>query len=185
MTIINYNYCFKYPQKILCSPRGNNMKRFFEDLKAVAKAKNIPLPPDPGSYCIGGYFCCCTTYPGSNHEVHLRDFYLILDWSKQFGFTKHIEEFIKNLSEDELLTNPILEYDNEVPPFYIIVNDNDEQYEIVISADEIRKIDPQKNSFPPIKINFNDHPWLKNIWSIQRYDQNLIHLPSNHVLKIN
>ena len=183
--IINYYKCFNQghqDQMILCSPKGPKMKRYFSDLEILARYEKIQSPPKPGEYCIGGIFCCCCV--NSSSDSHLRDFYLLLDWCYQFNFTDHIEEFIKNLNDDELLINPILSLDNLVPSFNIQVKNKDDEYELAISSEEIRRIDPQVNSFPPKKIDFINNPWLENVWNIQEYDKKLIHLPSRNVLQI-
>jgi hypothetical protein len=181
--IIDYNKIKLNPNEMLICPKGPKMKRFFEDLCAIARVKKFSLPPDFGNYCISGKFSGCLTH-GANEKIHLREFYFLIDWITHYKMNDYMQNFLESLDREDLLTNPLLSNDTRIPYFKTNIKDNSNNFAIHISSDEIRKINPQINSFPPKEIDFKKNNWLKDIWICEKYDLNLIHCPSLKVFKI-
>ncbi len=181
--IIDYNKIKLRPDQILICPKGPKMRRFYEDLEAIAKVKKFDPPPIFGDHCMSGKFSGCLTH-GANREIHLREFYLFIDWITHYKFIDLLQHFLEKLDDEDLLTNPILSKDSLIPDFKVKIIDENGDFFINISSDEIRKIEPQFNSFPARELDFKKNRWLKDIWSCEKYDLNLIHLPSYKVLKI-
>ena len=65
-----------------------------------------------------------------------------------------MQHFLEKLDDEDLLKNPILSKDNRIPNFRVKITDENSDFFINISSDEIRKIDPQFNSFPARELDF-------------------------------